>query len=124
MEDNKLEEKIAQIQAKFPLRSRRECQETLEVVNDDIEKALAFLAYLGPRVPDSQTQETRLEVNSQERASTQGVAGGDVYARQKGVLDLRRMEWTPLEMEQRSAPARKPGTNREGALPSMLTETG
>ena len=119
MEDNKLEEKIAQIQAIFPIRSRQECQETLEVVNDEIDKALAFLAYLGPRIPDNQTQEASVEAKSQKRASAQGVAGGDVYVGQKGVLDLRSMEWTPLEIQQRSTPARKRGPNLEGALPSM-----
>ena len=112
MEDNNLEEKIAQIQAKFPLRSRRECEETLEVVNDNVDKALAFLAYLGPRVPDIQTQEASVAANSQERASAQGVAGGDVYAGQKGVLDLTSMEWTPLEMEQRRAQRRAPAKKR------------
>ncbi len=122
MENNKLEENIALIQAIFPLRSRRECQEILEVVNDDIEKALAFLAYLGPRIPDNQTQEASVEANSQKRASAQGVAGGDVYSGQEGVLNLRSMKWTPLEMEQRSTSARNQVTNRQGALPSMQVD--
>lgn len=97
MQGNDLDQVIAQIQARFPLRSRRECEETLEVVNNDVNKALAFLEYLGPRVPSNQTQDARVTSISQRRNSAQDVAGGDVRAGQKGVLKLSTTEWTPGE---------------------------
>lgn len=40
-----LEQMIALIHAQFPLRSRRERLGILEIVNDDVEQAVAFLAY-------------------------------------------------------------------------------
>ena len=40
MADHDLEQKIARIKAQFPLRSRPECSETLEIVNDDVEQAI------------------------------------------------------------------------------------
>lgn len=118
MEYNDFEQKIAQLHARFPLRSRRELEETLEVVNNDLDKGLAFLAHLGPRVPSIQSQNSSVTAGPQKRASAQVLAGGDVHPGQKGVLDLRTMEWTALNEEQRSAHARQSGTNHEGALPS------
>ncbi|KAF6221922.1 hypothetical protein HO133_001890 [Letharia lupina] len=55
IEDTNLEQKIAHIRAKYPLRSTRECEEALQLVNNDVDKTLAFLAYLVPRIPGIQT---------------------------------------------------------------------
>ena len=54
--DHNLEQKFARIQANFPLRSRRDCLDTLEIANDDVEKAIAFLTCLGSGVPGIQIQ--------------------------------------------------------------------
>ena len=50
MEDTLLLQRIGRIQDNFPLRSRRECEESLEIVNGNVEQALDFLLNLGLRV--------------------------------------------------------------------------
>ena len=121
--DHDLEQKITRIQAQFPLRSRRECLETLDIVNDDFEKAIAFLAELGPRVPAVEAHACQasdtIRANTQQPVDAQAGTGGPASAGQKGVLSLRAMEWTPLNAATRSERARKSGTNREKALTSI-----
>ena len=58
MEDTLLSQKILRVQHDFPLRSRRECEETLEIVNGNVEQALDFLLNLGPRVPSGRGLKT------------------------------------------------------------------
>ena len=54
MENSLLSQKISRIQHFFPLRSRRECEEVLDLVNGDEEQAVNFLEDLGPRIPSNQ----------------------------------------------------------------------
>ena len=123
MADHELEQKVTRIQAHFPLRSRRECLETLDIVNDDVEKAIAFLLELGPRVPTVQVPAIQAAsatvANALQSVNAQTGTGGSVGPGQKGVLNLRTMEWTPLNAATRSGRARRSGTNREKTLFSI-----
>ena len=58
MENTLLSQKISRVQYHFPLRSRQECEETLEVVNGDEEQAIKFLKELGSRVPSDQRMDS------------------------------------------------------------------
>ena len=77
------------------------------MVNNDFDEALAFRSYLGPRVPDIQTQEAGVMVDTPKRTRVQGVTGGDAHAGEKGVLDLSTMEWTPGEGKSRTTCAKR-----------------
>lgn len=125
MADYYLETKITRIQAQFPVRSRRECLETLDIVNDDVEKAIEFPTELGPRVATGQVPAVQasnaIVANAQQPVDAQAGIGGPVGPGKKGVLDLRlrTMEWKLLDAPTRSGRARRSGTNRERALPSI-----
>ena len=54
MENTLLLQKILRVQYHFPLRSRQECEETLDIVDGDEDRAIKFLKHLGPRVPSDQ----------------------------------------------------------------------
>lgn len=68
MADRDLGQKITRIQAQHPLRSRQKCIETLDIVNDDVEKALAFLAGIEGLSANTAT-------NEQQSVGTAAVTG-------------------------------------------------
>ena len=122
-----IEREIDRVRRESPLLRRKEAIEILAMVNHDVHQSSAFSVFWDLQVPSTQAQ------NSYTPPVTQVMASGNTGGGQEGVLDLRRMQWRPLqrnyrasvghgmsrglETAQRSANANGNGTKDEETLP-------
>ena len=92
MEVSNPNQKIEQLRTEFRPRNRESCKDTLELVDNDVDKARALLKAIGPPLHSIQSQDSSSTSRTYGATHGQVEANGAARTGQTAVLNLNTME--------------------------------